>query len=241
MIHTRVPGLSRKRAGLPALSALFACVLLLAVLIRANPDSGTEITVMEWFRGWSWWGADGYLAAVSKLTDFWPRLALLVGAVLAVCASGRFRRAFTVGLAFLVVGVIAYLIDYTLGEIAGRVRPIAEPSNNSFPSGHTFGSTWTLGFVIFLAVRHAVPLSVRVPVILTLGTLIVSVGASRIFLGVHWPADVAGGYALGAVALIAVIFTYRTCEKVVIRSTRARGPGGNNQESPGPLPDRSIQ
>ncbi len=84
MIDTHLPGPNRKRVRLPALSALLAVVLLLAILIRANPDSGTEITVMEWFRGWSWWGVDGYLAAVSKLTDFWTRLALLVGDVLAV-------------------------------------------------------------------------------------------------------------------------------------------------------------
>ena len=35
--------------------------------------------------------------------------------------------------------------------------------------------------------------------------LILLMGASRIYLGVHWPSDVLGGYALGAAWTSAVI------------------------------------
>lgn len=62
--------------------------------------------------------------------------------------------------------------------------------DNSFPSGHTTA--------IFAAVT-SLYLALRRKEILPLYVLALLVAASRYFLGVHWPADLAGGAALGIV------------------------------------------
>jgi membrane-associated phospholipid phosphatase len=78
---------------------------------------------------------------------------------------------------------------------------------SSFPSGHTFGSTVVIGLLGFLAVQFLSGAEqIIVPVLLA--TLIVTIGISRVYLGAHYPSDVAAGWLLGSAVLATIIFTY---------------------------------
>ncbi len=71
-------------------------------------------------------------------------------------------------------------------------------SNASFPSGHSMMSAVVYLTLGILLARTQPRLRVRV-FILTISALIPGlVGISRIYLGVHWPTDVAAGWLLGA-------------------------------------------
>ena len=101
----------------------------------------------------------------------------------------------------------------------GRARPpaalqVGGPDlGNAFPSGH---ATQTIGFygmlaavlIIWYAPRH------RVPFVIGAALVTIVVGASRLYLGVHWLTDVLGGYALGltwlAVVVIAILLVSST-------------------------------
>jgi undecaprenyl-diphosphatase len=91
-----------------------------------------------------------------------------------------------------------------------RVRPdlpwafVHEPSY-SFPSGHSVLAVVVYGSLIFLGMRHLRRSWERVAVCVVAGTLILGIGVSRIYLGVHYPSDVAAGYFVGAVWLGAVV------------------------------------
>lgn len=87
----------------------------------------------------------------------------------------------------------------------GRPRPQFEldwlPQSMAFPSGHSANSmTAYLAIALILA-----PPAHRRP--WAIGALILSlvVGLSRIYLGVHWPSDVIGGWALGLMAVGAAL------------------------------------
>jgi membrane-associated phospholipid phosphatase len=65
----------------------------------------------------------------------------------------------------------------------------------SFPSGHALGSMVLYGFLGYLLAIHYPKHS---PIIYALAALvIIAIGFSRLYLGVHWPTDVLAGYGIG--------------------------------------------
>ena len=121
----------------------------------------------------------------------------------AVCGylflAGMRRRAVTV---LLVTGA-GQALSTGFKHIVDRPRPDLVPhgsfvSTASFPSGHSMMSAvvyLTLAMMIARLVTQR-PLKVYVMAVATFLTL--TVGASRVYLGVHWPTDVLAGWALGA-------------------------------------------
>lgn len=103
----------------------------------------------------------------------------------------------------LVISVLAATLTSTgLKILIGRERPdIVEPValtfTASFPSGHAFLSAVTLlciaGFVGLAARRVEIT---RLCLVLA-WIMIILIGFSRIYLGVHWPTDVIAGWCLG--------------------------------------------
>jgi membrane-associated phospholipid phosphatase len=91
-----------------------------------------------------------------------------------------------------------------------RVRPdlpwafVHEPSF-SFPSGHSVFAVVLYGTLMYLGLRHLRRMWERVAVVAAAGTLMFGIGYSRIYLGVHYPSDVAAGYFVGAVWLGTVV------------------------------------
>ncbi|MFC4947494.1 phosphatase PAP2 family protein [Pseudonocardia sp. GCM10023141] len=95
-------------------------------------------------------------------------------------------------------------------DLLARARPyfadpVAVASGYSFPSGHAAGTAAGYGALVLLALplvaRRRRPLLLAVGVLLT-----VSVGASRVLLGVHYPSDVTAGAALGVVWIAGAAF-----------------------------------
>jgi membrane-associated phospholipid phosphatase len=81
-------------------------------------------------------------------------------------------------------------------------RLISEKSF-SFPSGHALGSMVLYGFIAYELAIHYPHLS-KVIYSLTV-ILIVAIGVSRLYLGVHWPTDIMAGYGVGFLWLMICI------------------------------------
>ncbi|GAA2791804.1 phosphatase PAP2 family protein [Kitasatospora sp. CM 4170] len=129
-------------------------------------------------------------------------LALAAGAVLlgAVPRPWERRRTVVVVLAPLVWLGLGQLVRQGLMHGFGRPRPsgvyrAVSASGFSFPSGHTFTSAVCAG-LIALAVARARPGLVRW-VVACAAVFAAAIGVSRVYLGVHWPLDVLGGWLLG--------------------------------------------
>jgi membrane protein DedA with SNARE-associated domain/membrane-associated phospholipid phosphatase len=148
-------------------------------------------------------------------------LALVVGAIL----IQRRQWVFLVGWVTALAGGAA--LDAALKILFRRPRPIWEDPwamahGWSFPSGHAMGSLVTYGMIAYLAVATQRQWSVRVAVIGAVTLLIILIGFTRLYLGVHYFSDVVGGYAAGAVWLASCI---SACE-VARRRSRPRAPAG---------------
>lgn len=127
-------------------------------------------------------------------------------AVFAVFAWLRWRRAAT-WLAVAMVGALA--LDTALKYAYHRHRPIAffgvAPHSYSFPSGHALCSFCFYGVLAGLFSDRVKSPALRVAIWVMAAILVISIGLSRIYLGVHYPSDVLGGYLAAAVWVGAVI------------------------------------
>src|SRR5262245_13873616 len=126
---------------------------------------------------------------------------LLIGAVLAWR-----RRWYDLSMLVLAVGG-GELINLVLKALFARAMPtLPDPlltlTSPSFPSGHAMASMIFYGLIAYLIVRRVHVWRWRVLAVITGALLIVLIGFSRIYLGVHYLSDVLGGYAAGFVWLV---------------------------------------
>jgi undecaprenyl-diphosphatase len=93
-----------------------------------------------------------------------------------------------------------------------RMRPepyfgVPLPASYSFPSGHAFSSFCCYGMIVALLTARLQSHRARVALWLAGAVLILMVGLSRIYLGVHYPSDVVGGWA-AALAWISFVLLF---------------------------------
>ncbi|TXD86227.1 phosphatase PAP2 family protein [Mitsuaria sp. TWR114] len=109
------------------------------------------------------------------------------------------RRGLALGWALAMLGNGA--LNPTLKHVFERARPIhpthwLTEDGFSFPSGHSSGAVIAMGMLAYLAVR-LLPRRWHVPAWIAAAGLAFSIGASRVFLRVHFPSDVLAGFASG--------------------------------------------
>ncbi|MEU9044738.1 MULTISPECIES: phosphatase PAP2 family protein [unclassified Kitasatospora] len=130
-------------------------------------------------------------------------LALAAGAVtLRAAPAPRSPRRAVLQLTGPVLWLIAgQLLRLGVMHACGRPRPprmnwATDASGFSFPSGHSFTATVSAG-LLALAVARARPARAGAA-IAGAAVFAVAIGLTRVYLGVHWPLDVLGGWLLAA-------------------------------------------
>lgn len=117
---------------------------------------------------------------------------------------------------FDLVGVT--LINQLLKHIIRRPRPnilrLVEESGYSFPSGHSMVSMAFYGIIIYLVYKNVSNKYLKWLLISLLSLLILSIGFSRIYVGVHYFTDVAGGFLLGLAYVVIYVNIYNNKVKL---------------------------
>lgn len=145
----------------------------------------------------------GGVAAMSVLT-------------LVVCAVLWVRSRRDEAVLFLVTMAGGTALGHLLKLLVGRARPaieyarIATPDTYSFPSGHALASFLFFGTLVFLLVttEQSLPLRVRAVATAVAVLIAVSISLSRVYLGVHYLADVIGGWLLGSAIMTVTVGYY---------------------------------
>ncbi len=102
------------------------------------------------------------------------------------------------------------LLDEVMKLHFKRLRPdvpwaLVQESSFSFPSGHSVMAMVMYGVIVYKTQDKLRSKWSKAALMLGALAMVVGIGVSRVYLGVHYPSDVAGGYFVGAVWLAAVI------------------------------------
>jgi undecaprenyl-diphosphatase len=172
-------------------------------VLHNAPLTQFDVTLLEWFHAHSSESGMTIFLAISWLGS--PLVLSVLGA--AVGISMAVRRSWILFAGWIAALVGAGLLDELLKEAIKRPRPryafaILHGHSFSFPSGHAMASLIAYGMTAYvLALFWKKRSSERIVIILTSLILVLAIGTSRLYLGVHYFSDVVAGYAAGAVWL----------------------------------------
>lgn len=122
--------------------------------------------------------------------------------------KGRFHKAHII----LLAGILAGVASSITKVIFKRLRPtlweeINSASGYSFPSGHAIVTSLVYGLIAYFLAEHYP--NKKKTIWSFYFILVFLVGFSRVYLGVHWPSDIIGGWAVGALLFAALYWWYK--------------------------------
>lgn len=152
------------------------------------------------------------------LTPFVKFIANLGGAVFLISLSILLFLVIKnkkIGLSIIVNLGIVTILNQGLKFLLQRPRPtgyrLVEETGFSFPSGHSMVSLAFYGYLIYLVYKYIKNKYIKWSIIFLLSLLILSIGISRIYLGVHYTSDVIGGFLASFSYLIIYICAVNKC------------------------------
>ncbi len=137
---------------------------------------------------------DRFFIFMSAIGYQWGVVPVDIALTIGLLIARRWREATFAGVSF----AGSALLNMATKQFFQRDRPtlwesIAPEHTFSFPSGHAMGSA-TLAMVVVLLCWHT---RWRWLAVALAGSFALLVGISRIYLGVHYPSDILGGFAAG--------------------------------------------
>jgi undecaprenyl-diphosphatase len=147
------------------------------------------------------------------------KVVILISAIAALLAARRCPR---VALVIIAIALARPATEFLLKELVSRPRPIGDRmvggEGFSFPSGHPLATVASWGTLPLVAALYTRRRALWWSVTITVWLMVVLVGMSRVYLGVHWTSDVVAAVALAVVGVAAA-------ERVVLRPDCACSAG----------------
>ncbi len=189
---------------------------LLCYLAHQSLSLPGDTAISLWLQGIELPFFNTIMEAISYIASLIPAIVIVVLVSGGLWAFGRkLETIFIVALTSS-----AALLDWLLKLLISRPRPETEliqtlrgDNGYSFPSGHIAYAVVFYGFLFYL-----MPRLTRQPAIIwvlrsVLILLIFLTGASRVYLGAHWPSDALGSLFLGGLLLAPAIILYDNYSK----------------------------
>ncbi len=203
---------------LAAVLAAAAALCSMAAVIESFPGENAAITGFQELRS----GPLDRAALIASASSHYIVSLAAVAAVISLFVLARRRTDALITFMVLIVEGLGLAVKV----LVGRERPMHSilentPDNPSFPSGHALHAMVFFGLLLVLAPTFIGSPRKALFIRAVLSLLILACGASRVYLGVHWPADVFGGFVLGGLGLAGLL--------LMRKRLLAREVGGSRQ------------
>ncbi|WNE95156.1 phosphatase PAP2 family protein [Streptomyces luomodiensis] len=204
--------LPRQAARTAAVFTALFLVLLALVAARWGPLEGVDRDIVVDLHR-SAVAHHGWTHVNRVLTDwFWDPWAMR--ALLAVAVGWLlWRRERWLALWVAVTAAVGTALQQAVKSAVDRQRPrwshpVDWAHYAAFPSGHALTATVAFGLLLWLMTLHGAPAAWRRLMAVVAAVSVLGVGFTRLYLGVHWPSDVLGGWLLGAALVYGAIASY---------------------------------
>ncbi|MGW3493028.1 phosphatase PAP2 family protein [Streptomyces sp. NPDC001020] len=209
------PHRQRLRTMALAATALAAASLLLLMLVVVSwhPLMALDGDIARATHRW----AVGHpeLTHISRiLTDWvWDPLTMRILCAAAVLWLVWRHRAWWLALWTAATCALGTLVQQSLKAAVGRARPVwPDPVDSAhyaaFPSGHAMTATVVCGLLLWLLRRYGAGRTLWRTALVVAAVSVLGAGLTRVWLGVHWPSDVMGGWLLGALLVALAVASY---------------------------------
>ncbi|MER7736962.1 phosphatase PAP2 family protein [Streptomyces sp. NPDC096538] len=240
---------ARSTAASAAVLAVASALLLALVAAEWRPLLDVDGDISRTTHRWAV-TEGGLTRAARVLTDWvwdpWTMRLLCAAAVVWLVRRQALRWT---ALWLVLVVAVGTALQQGLKAAVDRERPVwSDPVDTAhyaaFPSGHAMTATVVLGLLLWVLRRQgAGPALWRTALAVTVVS-VTGVGLTRVWLGVHWPSDVLGGWLLGALVVVAAGAVHRrlrplTGEEPKGRTGGSGSPAASRNRPPHPEPSTS--
>ena len=189
---------------------LFAITAILAIVVTINVKNGRILELdLNIYKFFSENIINDKLTPIVKvITHIGGAKIVFVLTVLAIILIKGLKNKL-----FLLTGIVGTAgLNVVLKHIIQRERPninrLIPEKGYSFPSGHSMMSMAFYGMLIFLIFKYVKNTALKWTLIVILTILLSTIGITRIYLGVHYPSDVIGGFLVSLTYLFILTEIY---------------------------------
>ena len=205
--HNLIDSLRRQGVWLIGYLLILSIVAWLCTEVWEKEAFSLDRSLLLWIHQFANPQIDGLMLFITALGD--PGMVITV--FISTIVWLGMKRRYSDGIRFLIICAGGLLINQVMKLFFAKSRPelwtrLISEHSFSFPSGHAVGSMVVYGFIAYILARE-LDLFIKIYIYAVASTLIVAIGFSRLYLGVHYPTDIIAGYGVGILWLI-------TCLKV---------------------------
>jgi undecaprenyl-diphosphatase len=182
---------------------MFVCAGLLTYILKIKYNmepTSFDLSVQEFFFS----HRNSFLnKVVSLLTRCGDTITIIALCIILLMLKNRR----TYGIPVTIAALVGVAIYKPMKHLFLRARPdvalhIITQGGYSFPSGHATSSIIVYGLLFYLIQKNCRHKALKVVLSTICGFLAIFIGLSRIYVGVHWPTDVIGGWLIGGGVLL---------------------------------------
>ena len=143
------------------------------------------------------------ITPVMKLITFFGGATCLIGLTLVLFITIKNKKiGLLIGINLVTITILNQIFKFILQRPRPTENRIINENGYSFPSGHSMISMAFYGFLIYLIYKYVKNKKLKYISITLISILIIFIGISRIYLGVHYTSDVLAGFLFSISYLI---------------------------------------
>jgi len=190
----------KKKFKVIILSLMLIAFFTLGFMVKGSSEGILfDVKVLELIHN----GRNPQIFSIMKFISFIGSEKFLIPITAMIVAYTLIKKNYYISKLLLISTLDSYILNFLLKLFFKRTRPVVyflvNQGGYSYPSGHSMVTMTLYSTIAFLLAKKTEDSKKKILIHTIAFVMICLMGFSRLYLGVHWPTDVIGGYLAGYV------------------------------------------